>query len=80
MTASLDAYRFDEAAGRLYQFVWGTFCDWYIEFTKPILQGDDERGARRDAGDDGLGARPGSAPAAPDHAVRHRGAVAQLGG
>ena len=41
VTASLDAYRFDEAAGRLYQFVWGTFCDWYIEFTKPILQGDD---------------------------------------
>ncbi|HXC89848.1 MAG TPA: class I tRNA ligase family protein, partial [Stellaceae bacterium] len=41
-TASLDAYRFDEAAARLYQFVWGTFCDWYIEFTKPILQGDDE--------------------------------------
>ncbi len=42
VTASLDAYRFDEAAARLYQFVWGTFCDWYIEFTKPILQGDDE--------------------------------------
>ncbi len=41
VTAALDAYRFDEAANRLYQFVWGTFCDWYIEFTKPILQGDD---------------------------------------
>jgi valyl-tRNA synthetase len=38
VTAALDAYRFDEAAGRLYQFVWGTFCDWYIEFSKPILQ------------------------------------------
>ncbi len=42
VTMALDAYRFDEAAGRLYQFVWGTFCDWYIEFTKPILQGDDD--------------------------------------
>jgi valyl-tRNA synthetase len=41
VTASLDAYRFDEAAARLYHFVWGTFCDWYIEFTKPILQADD---------------------------------------
>jgi valyl-tRNA synthetase len=39
VTAALDTYRFDEAANRLYQFVWGTFCDWYVEFTKPILQG-----------------------------------------
>src|SRR5215467_1169573 len=38
VSAALDAYRFDEAASRLYQFVWGTFCDWYLEFTKPILQ------------------------------------------
>jgi valyl-tRNA synthetase len=43
VAGSLDAYRFDEAAGRLYQFVWGTFCDWYIEFTKPILQRDDQQ-------------------------------------
>ncbi len=42
VTSSLDAYRFDEAAARLYQFVWGTFCDWYLEFTKPILQGEDQ--------------------------------------
>jgi valyl-tRNA synthetase len=42
VTTALDAYRFDEAASRLYQFVWGTFCDWYVEFTKPILQGDEE--------------------------------------
>jgi valyl-tRNA synthetase len=44
VTAALEAYRFDEAASRLYHFVWGTFCDWYIEFTKPILQGEDAAG------------------------------------
>jgi len=41
VAVSLDDFRFDEAASRLYQFVWGTFCDWYLEFSKPILQRDD---------------------------------------
>ncbi len=40
--AALDAYRFNEAAGGLYHFTWHSFCDWYIEFTKPIFAGDDE--------------------------------------
>jgi valyl-tRNA synthetase len=39
---AIEAYKFNEAAGALYQFVWGTFCDWYIEFTKPIIAGTDE--------------------------------------
>ncbi|MBE2191223.1 MAG: valine--tRNA ligase [Alphaproteobacteria bacterium] len=30
-------YRFNDAAIAIYQFVWGTFCDWYLEFTKPLL-------------------------------------------
>jgi valyl-tRNA synthetase len=38
VTTALETYRFDEAAHRLYHFAWGTFCDWYLEFTKPILQ------------------------------------------
>ncbi|WP_029007000.1 valine--tRNA ligase [Azospirillum halopraeferens] len=38
---SIEAYKFNEAAGTLYQFTWGTFCDWYLEFTKPILTGND---------------------------------------
>jgi valyl-tRNA synthetase len=41
VTSAVDGYRFDEAASRLYHFAWGTYCDWYLEFTKPILQGED---------------------------------------
>jgi valyl-tRNA synthetase len=41
VTTALETFRFDEAAHLLYHFVWGTFCDWYLEFTKPILQGED---------------------------------------
>jgi len=42
VTAGLEAYRFNEAAGAMYEFVWGVFCDWYLELAKPILAGDDE--------------------------------------
>ncbi len=34
---AFEAYRFNDAANVIYQFVWGMFCDWYIEFTKPLL-------------------------------------------
>lgn len=36
---SLEAERFSDAAQALYHFVWYQFCDWYIEFTKPLFQG-----------------------------------------
>jgi valyl-tRNA synthetase len=39
---AVDGYKFDQAASAIYQFVWHTFCDWYLEFAKPVLQGDDE--------------------------------------
>ncbi len=38
---AIGAYRFNEAAGALYQFTWGTFCDWYLEMIKPALGGPD---------------------------------------
>jgi valyl-tRNA synthetase len=34
-------YKFNEAAGAVYSFVWDVFCDWYIELTKPLLSGED---------------------------------------
>jgi valyl-tRNA synthetase len=37
VTAGVESYRFNEAADQLYQFVWATFCDWYIELIKPTL-------------------------------------------
>ena len=40
MAEALDAYRFDGAALGAYHFVWGTFCDWYLELVKPALQGE----------------------------------------
>ncbi len=45
VTASLEGFRFDEAAGALYHFLWGRFCDWYLEFTKPLLQRGEDRAA-----------------------------------
>jgi valyl-tRNA synthetase len=36
-TDALEAYRFDEYASAAYHFVWNTFCDWFLEFAKPLL-------------------------------------------
>jgi len=47
VTLALESYRFNEAAQGLYHFVWDTFCDWWIELAKPILQGED-RAAREE--------------------------------
>ncbi|SOH93396.1 valyl-tRNA synthetase [Monaibacterium marinum] len=38
--AALAAYRFNDASSALYAFVWGTVCDWYVEFAKPLFAGD----------------------------------------
>ena len=42
LPALLDEHRFDLASNASYEFVWNNFCDWYLEFTKPILLGTDE--------------------------------------
>ena len=38
VTAELESYRFDRAAGTLYHFIWHEYCDWYLELIKPVLQ------------------------------------------
>ena len=41
VTKAIEAYRFNEAAGAIYRFVWSVYCDWYIELAKPALTGPD---------------------------------------
>ncbi len=40
-------YRFDQAAQVLYEFTWHDFCDWYLEFSKPVMQSADAAAAER---------------------------------
>ena len=42
VTTAIEAYKFNEAATAIYEFAWGTTCDWYLELTKPILSNGTE--------------------------------------
>ncbi|WP_417668913.1 valine--tRNA ligase [Roseibium sp.] len=42
VTKALEEYRFNDASGGVYKFVWNSFCDWFLELAKPIFNGDDE--------------------------------------
>ena len=39
---NMDAFELGVAAGKIYDFIWDSYCDWYIELTKPRLNGADE--------------------------------------
>jgi valyl-tRNA synthetase len=41
VTAAIESYRFNEAAAEVYRFVWNWYCDWYVEFAKPVFMGSD---------------------------------------
>jgi valyl-tRNA synthetase len=43
LNAALEAYRFNDAAAVIYKFAWNLYCDWYLEFAKPVFGGDDMR-------------------------------------
>lgn len=45
ITVNMEKYEMGVALANLYDFVWSDFCDWYIEFTKPVLYGEDEKKA-----------------------------------
>ncbi|MGD9378285.1 MAG: valine--tRNA ligase [Methyloceanibacter sp.] len=42
VTEALEGFRFNEAAGAVYHFIWHIYCDWYLELIKPVFVGDDE--------------------------------------
>jgi valyl-tRNA synthetase len=46
ITQAIETYKFNEAAGCAYRFVWNVYCDWYVELSKPVLTGPD--GAAKD--------------------------------
>src|SRR3984893_11666950 len=41
VTEAIEAYRFNDAAGTAYRFVWNVYCDWYLELAKPVRRGPD---------------------------------------
>ncbi len=43
VSKNIEIFRFDEAAKHVYQFVWHSYCDWYLEFLKPILNSKNKK-------------------------------------
>ncbi len=46
VTQAIESYRFNEAAGAIYHFLWHVYCDWYLELIKPALANDDAAAAQ----------------------------------
>ena len=42
ITTARETDRVDDAANAIYQFTWNIYCDWFLEFAKPVFQGEDE--------------------------------------
>jgi valyl-tRNA synthetase len=59
---AFDELRYDEMADAIYHFVWGTFCDWYIELIKGELAPLPQAGGEEERSDEGVGLSPSNAP------------------
>jgi len=46
VTEAIETYRFNDAAGAIYRFVWNVYCDWYLELAKPVLLMGEDGDAR----------------------------------
>jgi valyl-tRNA synthetase len=72
-----ESYRFDEGCRELYQFVWGVFCDWYVEMAKTVLleergQGTGDREPGHPPGQEGRGQGSGNRGLTPPPARERR--------
>ena len=75
VTEAVQGFRFNEAAGAIYHFIWHVYCDWYLELIKPILAGGDDEAAAETRAMAAFVLDQALDLAASLHAVRHRGAV-----
>jgi valyl-tRNA synthetase len=48
VTEAIEAFKFNEAASAIYRHTWNTYCDWYVELTKPMLSADAPDGPQKE--------------------------------
>ena len=72
----MEAYELGVASAKIYDFIWDTYCDWYIELTKARLYGEDEEAKLAAQNVLVLCAAAGAGAAASLHALHHRGDLA----